>query len=114
VLYIAEEVVVMPRGKNPRSAENLNREGRPPDYPEPKEDHKVTVTQTGWSGVRKLAKSLDMSVSSFLEKLGRGQLIFVSEEELEIIQKFLNDIKLRQAKAQVDCEPSEQDKNNSL
>jgi hypothetical protein len=99
--------VKMARGTNPKSLLNLSTEGRPTEYDERKEDHKVTVTPTGWRGVKQFAKSLSLSVSGLLEKLGRGQLLLVSEDELEIIQKILSDIRNRQELHTKGSEPSD-------
>lgn len=68
-----------PAGKNPKSLANLNREGRPSGeevYGEPKKKRTLTVTQGGWEGVVRAAKAAGCnSVSEYLERLGRGEII---------------------------------------
>jgi hypothetical protein len=90
----------MPRGTHKNSIQNLTHEGRPPDYDEPKTGHRVTVTQTGWLGAKKLIGSMDMSVSEFLEKLGRGEIVVMQSQELESIEDTIDSVLLRQAIAQ--------------
>lgn len=67
-----------PVGKNPRSLENLIHEGRPSGenmYGEPKKKRTLTVTESGWQGVVKVAKAAGCSsVSEYLEQLGRGEI----------------------------------------
>ena len=94
----------MPKGSNPISLKNLTRDGRPSEYDEPKKDRRLTITETGWSGVRKLIGSMDMSVSEFLEKLGRGQIIVMQAQEIEAIEDSLDSALLRQAIAQTNGE----------
>jgi hypothetical protein len=57
--------LTMPKGSNPKSLKNLARDGRPTDYDEPKKDRRLTITETGWSGVRKLIGSMDSQYPNF-------------------------------------------------
>ena len=68
---------------NPNSLANLSREGRPPTYDEKKKPRMLTVTATGWDGVKVLASEYGLSVSELLERLGRKFLTIVDLEELE-------------------------------
>jgi hypothetical protein len=94
----------MPKGSNPKSRQNLTRDGRPMDYNEPKRDRRLTVTETGWTGAKRLIGSMDMSVSDFLEKLGRGQIIVMQTQEIEAIEDSIDSALLRQAIAQTNNE----------
>jgi hypothetical protein len=64
------------RGKHPNSQKNLIRTGRISSeemYGEPTGNRTVTVTQSGWEGVKKHIKEAGYrSPSEFLELLGRG------------------------------------------
>lgn len=65
-------------GKNPKSLENLIREGRPSSedvYGEPKKRRSLTVTEAGWQGSIEVAKASGCSsVSEYLERLGRKEI----------------------------------------
>ena len=66
------------RGKNPNSQKNLIHEGRPSSeaiYGEPTGNRTVTVTASGWEGVKRFVKEAGYrSPSEFLELLGRGMV----------------------------------------
>jgi len=67
------------KGYNPRSLENLSRDGRPTKYGEKKSPHRVTVTQTAWDNLKSTLNILDIaSVSELLELLGREHLEIIS------------------------------------
>jgi hypothetical protein len=70
------------RGQNPRSQENLNREGRQPLHGEPKKDRFVRATTDGWEGFKEVAQALGISVSELVEQIGRGELIVSRKQEL--------------------------------
>ncbi|UFP93238.1 hypothetical protein [Gloeobacter morelensis] len=72
---------MMPRGVSPDSLRNLRPRSR--FYGEPKKTREVSVTETGWRGVRALAASLDLSVSELLERLGRDRRLLDGAGELE-------------------------------
>jgi hypothetical protein len=64
------------RGQHPNSQKNLTHEGRPSSeeiYGEPKQNRTVTVTNSGWEGIKEFVKAAGYkSPSEFLELLGRG------------------------------------------
>jgi hypothetical protein len=61
---------------NPKSLQNL--QPRQPFYDEPKNNHGVSVTSTGWKGTRRAAKAIGISsVSGLLEAIGRGTVSLV-------------------------------------
>lgn len=66
------------RGLNPNSRKNLIHTGRPSSeevYGEPSKNHTVTVTDTGWNGLKDLVRQAGYSgVSEFLEYVGRGNI----------------------------------------
>jgi hypothetical protein len=66
------------RGKHPNSQKNLTHEGRPSSeaiYGEPTGNRTITVTASGWEGVKKYVKEAGYrSPSEFLELLGRGMV----------------------------------------
>ena len=90
----------MPRGTHENSVKNLSRQGRPLEYDEPKTGHRVTVTKTGWDNAKELIGSMGMSVSEFLEKLGRGQVTVLQTHELEQFEDAIDSALLRQAVAE--------------
>ena len=57
---------------NPKSIHNLKK----PDYKfgEPKLQRSVMVTSSGWAEFKKLAASLDLSISDLIEKIARQQI----------------------------------------
>ncbi|MBW4699946.1 MAG: hypothetical protein KME03_19010 [Aphanocapsa lilacina HA4352-LM1] len=62
----------MPRGRNPNSLKNLQCGRTLRTYGEPKVDRRVSVTATGWQGIRSVVQELGYSsVSEFLEEVGR-------------------------------------------
>lgn len=72
------------RKAHPNSLKNLIHEGRPLAVGEPKKQHYVSVSETGWEGSQALAEELECrGVSELLEKLGRKQLAVVDLEKLE-------------------------------
>ena len=94
----------MARGKHPNSLQNLTHTGRPLEYDEPKTGHRVTVTRTGWDSAQKLIRSMGMSVSEFLEQLGRGQVMVMPSENIEAFQDAIESALLRQAIAETNGE----------
>jgi hypothetical protein len=94
----------MSRGKHPHSLQNLTHTGRPPEYDEPKSGHRVTVTKTGWDSAQKLIRSMGMSVSEFLEQLGRGNVLVMPSENIEAFQDAIDSALLRQAIAEANGE----------
>ncbi len=74
---MAKEHSSYPIGKNPKSLQNLIREGRPSGevvFGEPKKKRTLTVTETGWKGANVTIKAAGYSsVSEYLERLGRGE-----------------------------------------
>jgi hypothetical protein len=71
-----------PRGQNPRSQKNLNREGRQPLHGETKKDRYVRATTEGWEGFKEVAQSLEISASELVEQIGRGELIVNRKQDL--------------------------------
>ena len=66
----------MARGTNSKSLKNLEARGRTPDWDESKKRRYLSVTETGFDGSLKIARSLGCnSVSDLLEKVGRGELV---------------------------------------
>jgi hypothetical protein len=92
---------IMPRGRNPRSLENLTHEGRPLEYNEAKKVRRLTVTESGWTSAQDLIKAMGMSVSQFIEELGRGRISVMRVEELESFQDAIDSALLRQAIAAI-------------
>ncbi|NEN97923.1 MAG: hypothetical protein F6J94_04740 [Moorea sp. SIO1F2] len=45
--------------------------GRPRLYDEPKTTHSIKATQTAWNGLKYLAASSELSLSEYLEFLGK-------------------------------------------
>ena len=61
---------------SPKSLQNLEARGRTPDWDEPKRRRYLSVTNTGFNGALKLARSLGCnSVSDLLEEIGRRNLV---------------------------------------
>jgi hypothetical protein len=96
--------LIMSRGKHPNSLQNLTHAGRPAEYDEPKTGHRVTVTKTGWNSAKKLIGSMGMSVSEFLEQLGRGNVLVMPSENIEAFQDAIDSALLRQAIAEANGE----------
>lgn len=94
----------MPRGTHKNSLNNLTHEGRPLEYGEPKTGHRVTVTKTGWDRAKQLINSMGMSVSEFLEQLGRGRVTVIPTQELEAMEDAIDSALLRQAIAEANNE----------
>jgi hypothetical protein len=94
----------MPRGTHKNSLSNLTHEGRPLEYAEPKKTRRLSVTESGWVRARSLIGSMGMSVSEFLEELGRGQVTVVRTQELEAIEDAIDSALLRQAIAETNGE----------
>jgi len=74
------------QGQNPKSLANLKlgRGKKPRGFEqEDKKQRSVSVTDTGWQGIKLLSKRYGCkSVSEFMEKAGRGMLS-LEKEELE-------------------------------
>jgi hypothetical protein len=75
------------RGKHPNSQKNLTHKGRPSSeeiYGEPTGNRTVTVTSSGWEGVKQYVKEAGYkSPSEFLELLGRGIISVPMKPELD-------------------------------
>ena len=72
----------MARGTNSKSLKNLEARGRTPDWDESKKRRYLSVTETGFDGSLKIARSLGCnSVSDLLEKVGRGEILFSKESQ---------------------------------
>lgn len=75
------------RGQHPNSQKNLIHKGRPSSeelYGEPTGNRTVTVTASGWEGVKKYVKAAGYkSPSEFLELLGRGLVTLPTKLEAE-------------------------------
>lgn len=66
---------------HPNSLANL-RPGREQKYAEAKKRRHLTLTDTGWIAVKELAQQkFGMSVSEFLEQVGRGNFKILSRDE---------------------------------
>jgi hypothetical protein len=91
---------IMTRGTHPNSLQNLTHQGRPLDYDEPKKTRRLSVTETGWDSAQKLIRSMGMSVSEFLEQLGRGNVLVMPSENIEAFQDAIDSAQLRQAIAE--------------
>ena len=94
----------MPRGTHKNSLKNLTHEGRPLEYAEPKKTRSLSVTESGWMGAKTLINSMGMSVSEFLEELGRGQVTVIRTQDLEVIEDVIDSTLLRQAIAETNGE----------
>jgi hypothetical protein len=94
----------MTRGTHPNSLQNLTHDGRPLEYGEPKKTRRLSVTETGWDSAQKLIRSMGMSVSEFLEQLGRGQVVVMPSESIEVFQDAIDSALLRQAIAETNGE----------
>jgi hypothetical protein len=63
------------RKMNPKSLENLEKRGRTPDWDEEKKRRYLSVTDPGFDGSLRVARSLGcVSVSDLIEKIGRGAI----------------------------------------
>lgn len=75
------------RGQHPNSQKNLTHEGRPSSeeiYGEPKQNRTITVTESGWEGVKSYLKEAGYkSPSEFLELLGRGVISVPTKPKTE-------------------------------
>lgn len=69
-------------------------------YDVPKTKHTVTLTPDGWEGVRVVAENQGVSVSEFLEKIGRGQLAVLDTEIMDALQDALDLAEAQSAIAQ--------------
>jgi len=85
------------RGGNisPNSLNNLKLgrrkgHGRTQDYEQPKKKHGISVTDDGWKGLEALAEQAEVSVSEFLERIGRGLLCVIDAEKLEVVEDRLD------------------------
>ena len=71
-------------GKHPNSLKNLKLGGNKLRYEQPKKQRCISLTDDGWDKCRQsIRKNLDLSVSEFMERLGRGEI------NLEDIQKVV-------------------------
>ncbi len=80
---------------SPNSLDNLKLgrrkgHGRTQDYEQPKKKHGISVTDDGWKGLESLATQAEVSVSEFLERVGRGLLCVIDAEQLELIEDRLD------------------------
>jgi len=64
--------------------------GRTLDYEQRKKKRGITVTDQGWNGLETLANQADVSVSEFLERVGRGLLTVMKTEQLEALEDRLD------------------------
>ena len=93
----------MPRKINPNSLNNLKpgeSPGRSMMYDAPKTKHTVTLTPDGWDGVRVVAENQGVSVSEFLEQIGRGQLAVLDADIMNALQDALDLAEAQAAVAQ--------------
>lgn len=59
-------------GTNPKSLQNLSREGRPALYNQPKRRRTLEITDAGWHGFTKFVKNAGYnSITDYIEKVGR-------------------------------------------
>ena len=56
-----------------RSLANLKPGESHPMYSENKKQRSVTITETGWSSIKGIAKAKGLSVSELIEQIGRGK-----------------------------------------
>lgn len=74
---------------NPKSLENLNFRrgikppGRKTDYDQPKVRRGLAVTEAGWNGVKAIAQHFGLSLSEFIDRLGRKELLVCDPEKFE-------------------------------
>ena len=74
------------RGRHPNTLatllENSKNGGRPLAFNSPKKGRSVTMTDEGWEAIKLTAKEHGYkSISEFLERIARGELIVLSAEE---------------------------------
>lgn len=82
------------RKVSPESLKNLNREGRSPQHQEKKTTHNISVTPTGWLGVKEVAKQNGCaSVSELVERIGRQQIDLGENESTGGLDEQLQEIK---------------------
>lgn len=94
----------MAKRSHPNSLKNLTHNGRPLAYGEPKKSRRLSVTETGWSSIQSVAVGLGISVSEFLEQVGRGKLAVLNTDMLALIEDALDSALLRQAIAETNDE----------
>ena len=58
---------------NPKSIANLEFGRSNPTYEELKKQRSVTITETGWTSIKGIAKAKGLSVSELIEQIGRGK-----------------------------------------
>ena len=63
-----------------RSLQNLNRNGTKSIYTEVKKRRNVSVTETSWNGIRQMARQLNLSVSEFIEQIGRNKIVLSTKQ----------------------------------
>lgn len=87
------------KGFNPKSLENLNFRrgvkppGRKPDYDQPKVQRGLAVTEEGWNGVKAIAQHFGLSVSEFIDRLGRKELVVCDPDMAESLEDSEIDIR---------------------
>lgn len=92
---------------NARSLSNLKpgeSPGRNAFYKQKKNKHTITVTDEGWTNLKKLAEGLGVSVSEVIEQLGRGQLTVLDSSIIDSMQDALDSALLRQSIAETNGE----------
>ena len=62
------------RGSHPESKKNLLKSATP-FYEEKKRGRHIAVTDTGWDGIKAIAKDQDLTISQLIEKIGRKEII---------------------------------------
>lgn len=69
------------RGQHPNSIANLVHDGRPQNWGEPKKKRNISITETGWTGMKEVAQSLGLSISELIERIGRDDLILADPDK---------------------------------
>ena len=69
------------RGQHPNSIANLVHDGRPQNWGEPKKKRNISITETGWTGMKEVAQSLGLSISELIERIGRDDLILADPDD---------------------------------
>lgn len=63
----------MTRGINKKSLANLQPGGEP-RYEQPKRQRNVSLTDTGWQGLKEIALDSGLSLAELLEQIGRRKI----------------------------------------
>lgn len=83
------------RGQHPNSIANLVHDGRPQSWNEPKKNRNISITETGWTGIQKIAQSMGLSISEVIERIGRDILILSDPDKIgpqeNVAQKSSNE-----------------------